>query len=363
MTDSDIQPPYLIAVTTYLSFACLFIFGRIRDFFRSHIDRWLRSSGSLRRGYAPIRQDYEDFYTRRLYYRIHDCWNRPIGSAPDRTIKILDRTQVDGQKPLKLTGTETECLNLGSYNYLGFAAADEFCTPRVISSLGEYGWSSCSSRTMGGTSPEHVQLERDVARFLGKEDAIVLGMGFATNSMILPALVGAGDLVVSDALNHASIVSGVRGSGAKVRVFRHNDAGHLERVLRHAIAEGQPRTHRPWRKILVVVEGIYSMEGEMCNLVDIVAVKKRYKAYLYLDEAHSIGALGRTGRGVCEQLGVDTADVDVMMGTFTKSFGSCGGYVAAARDVVQHLRLHSPASAQACAMSPPVPPVSRSSAR
>lgn len=181
------------------------------------------------------------------------------------------------------------------------------------------------ARADAGTCQEHAELEASVASFLGKEDSIVLGMGFATNSMILPVLVGPGDLVISDALNHASIVNGVRGSGAKVKVFKHNNAGHLERVLRNSIADGQPRTHRPWKKVLVVVEGIYSMEGEMCNLAAIVEVKKKYKAYLYLDEAHSIGALGRTGRGVCEQLGVDTADIDIMMGTFTKSFGSCGG--------------------------------------
>mmetsp|Transcript_25931 Transcript_25931/g.67171 ORF Transcript_25931/g.67171 Transcript_25931/m.67171 type:complete len:490 (-) Transcript_25931:173-1642(-) len=353
MSDADIQPPYVIAVTTYLSFACLFLFGHIRDFFRQIFDKWSNRQKTSKSGYASIRQDYEDFYTRRLYYRIHDCWNRPIGSAPDRTIKVLERSHVDGLKPLQLTGNELECINLGSYNYLGFAASDEFCTPRVINSIREYGWSACSPRSMGGTCQEHAELEASVASFLGKEDSIVLGMGFATNSMILPVLVGPGDLVISDALNHASIVNGVRGSGAKVKVFKHNNAGHLERVLRNSIADGQPRTHRPWKKVLVVVEGIYSMEGEMCNLAAIVEVKKKYKAYLYLDEAHSIGALGRTGRGVCEQLGVGTADIDIMMGTFTKSFGSCGGYVAADTSVIQHLRLHSPGSINASAMSPP----------
>eukprot|EP00961_Rhodomonas_salina_P040813 548388-Rhodomonas_salina.3 len=106
----------------------------------------------------------------------------------------------------------------------------------------------------------------------------------------------------------------------------------LEARLRAAIAEGQPRTHRPWKKILVVVEGLYSMEGEICRLKEIVAVCKKYKAYLYVDEAHSIGALGRTGRGVLEHCGVNPEDVDIMMGTFTKSFGSVGGYIAASKE-------------------------------
>jgi serine palmitoyltransferase len=192
----------------------------------------------------------------------------------------------------------------------------------------------------------HEELEREVAAFVGKPAAIVFGMGFATNSLTLPALMrGKGSLIISDALNHASIVAGVRGSGARVKVFRHNEPEHLERVLRAAIAEGQPRTHRPWTKILVVVEGIYSMEGEICRLPEIVAIKKKYRAYLYLDEAHSIGALGAGGRGVCEHLGVDPADVDILMGTFTKAFGSCGGYIAGDEQLIQYLRTVSPVSA------------------
>ena len=187
---------------------------------------------------------------------------------------------------------------------------------------------------------------------MGKEDAIVFGMGFATNSTVLPVLVGKGCLILSDTYNHSSIVSGARLSGATIRPFRHNDVEHLEKLLRFSIAEGQPRSGRAWRKILIVIEGIYSMEGEMSRLAEIVAVKKKYRAYLFLDEAHSIGAMGSRGRGVCDQLGVDPADVDIMMGTFTKSFGSCGGYIAGSRDLVGVLRAHSPGSLYACSMSP-----------
>lgn len=197
------------------------------------------------------------------------------------------------------------------------------------------------------------ELEDKVSEFLGKEDAVVFGMGFATNSTVLPSLVGQGCLVLSDALNHTSIVTGLRSSGATVRVFRHNDLDHLERQLRFAIAQGQPRTHRPWRKVMVVVEGIYSMEGDTCPLAELVALKQRYKAYLFLDEAHSIGAMGLTGRGVAEHEGVDTSGVDVMMGTFTKSFGSCGGYIAASRDVIARIRSSSGGALHAAAMSPP----------
>ncbi|KAF0917437.1 hypothetical protein E2562_020559 [Oryza meyeriana var. granulata] len=178
-------------------------------------------------------------------------------------------------------------------------------------------------------------------------------MGYVTNSAIIPCLVGKGGLIISDSLNHNSIVNGARGSSATVRVFQHNSPAHLEEVLREQIAGGQPRTHRPWKKIIVIVEGIYCMEGELCKLPEIIAVCKKYKAYTYLDEAHSIGAVGQSGRGVCELLGVDPADVDIMMGTFTKSFGSCGGYIAASKEIIQHLKLSCPAHLYATSMSPP----------
>lgn len=149
-------------------------------------------------------------------------------------------------------------------------------------------------------------------------------------------------------------MNGARASGAAIRTFRHNDARELERILREAIVVGQPRTRRPWRKILAVVEGIYSMEGEYCNLSQIVEVCKRYGAYVYLDEAHSIGAMGETGRGCCEYTGVNPEDVDVMMGTFTKSFGGMGGYIAADGDVVDMLRRECAGSSYHNSLSPVV---------
>ena len=325
----------------------LFLFGHLRDLLR----RFFRAEE--RPGYAPLRQSYEDFYTRRMYYRIHDCWNRPISSAPDAWFDVVERTPVAGQAPLAPTGRALRVLNLGSYNYLGFAAQDPFCTPAALAALEAHGVAACASRADGGGAPLHAELEATLAAFLGKEAAVTCAMGFATNSAFLPAIAGAGTLILSDALNHASIVAGVRGSGARVAVFDHNDPPALEAALRAAVAEGQPRTGRAWKKVVVIVEGIYSMEGEMAKLREIVAIKKKYKAYLYLDEAHSIGALGRHGRGLCEAAGVDPADVDVLMGTFTKSFGSCGGYIAGDKALIDWLRAASPAHLHAGAMSPP----------
>jgi len=348
----------LWSVLHFLGLICIIACGHARDFARKlHdvVDPTRRRR--LAPGYAPLMSDFDSFYTRRFYKRIEDTFNRPICSAPDAWMDVMVRRRavaVDGATPCyEPTGETQRCLNLASYNYLGFANQDPYCTPRVLDVLRRYGASSCSPmREAGHTEVVH-RLERKVAGFLGKEDALVFGMGYATNSTVLPALVGKGCLVLSDAFNHTSIVNGVRGSGASVRVFRHNDVDHLERQVRFAIAEGQPRTHRPWRKILIIVEGIYSMEGDTAPLAEIIAVKEKYKCYLFLDEAHSIGAMGATGRGCAEHEGVDAGKIDIMMGTFTKSFGSCGGYIAASRGVIAHLRAASAGSLQATAMSPP----------
>lgn len=203
-----------------------------------------------------------------------------------------------------------QCLNLGSYNYLGFA--DDWkitCRKPVVESVEKWPLSMCSSRMDHGTIKLHDELEKLVANFLGKEAAIVYAMGYDTNASTIPAVMGPESLIISDSLNHTSIVNGSRASYSPIRVFRHNDMAHLEQVLREAIINGQPRHHRPWKKIMVMVEGIYSMEGDICMLPEIAKLCKKYKAYLYVDEAHSIGALGKTGRGVCEHTGVDTKDV------------------------------------------------------
>jgi serine palmitoyltransferase len=214
--------------------------------------------------------------------------------------------------------------------------------------------SSSSPRNEFGTTSLHRQVEETVANFLGKEDALVLNMGFNTNATTIPALVGRGDLVISDELNHTSIVNGARASGAAIRIFRHNDMANLEEILRETIVMGRPRTRRPWNKILVIVEGIYSMEGEYCDLKSIVSICKKYGAYVYLDEAHSIGAMGPTGRGCAEYTGVDTADIHIMMGTFTKSFGGMGGYIASDKRTIAYLREKCSGSSYHTSLSPVV---------
>jgi len=383
------ETPYLAAVSTYLGYAVLIVFGHLRDRLDSLIGLIVGVAKKASNQLPPLLNDFEDFYTRRLYDRINDCWGRPITGTAGAWINLLERGADARHSPLdaspdapngvslprkvdaqcdagylvdanrdrpqtqrSLTGRVRRCLNLASYNYLGYADIPGGVHKSVKKALTDRGVAQCDVATGTGRTDIVRKLERVVADFIGKDDSIVVGMGFATNSMIIPSIVDKGDLIISDALNHASIVVGARSSGAKIRVFEHNDAASLDATIREAIETGDERTGEPWRKILIVIEGMYSMEGETPCLRDIVAVKKKYGCYLYLDEAHSIGALGRTGRGVCEHHGVDPSDVDIMMGTFTKSFGAVGGYVAGSDALIARIRALSAAALYASAMAP-----------
>ncbi|CUG92893.1 serine palmitoyltransferase, putative [Bodo saltans] len=327
--------PVITQFFTYLSYAIIMLFGYTREFFRVFFPKAGRKTPD---GYAPLVRDYDDFFQRRLYRRIRDCWNRPIDSRPSRIIGVMERVSHDYNATFELTGRIIPSINLGSYNYLGFAEDTPSITSSVLESIDQFGVASCSAALEAGQHSVLTELEADIADFVGKEDAVVCGMGFATNFGGLPALFCKDTLVLSDSLNHASLVAGVRQSGCKVRVYPHNNMQALERILRREIAYGQPRTHKRYKRVVLLVEGIYSMEGIIIDLAAIVALKKKYNALLYVDEAHSIGAIGVSARGVCEYCCVNPQDVDVLMGTFTKSFGSIGGYIAADKSIIDYVR-------------------------
>ncbi|KAJ7087318.1 pyridoxal phosphate-dependent transferase [Mycena belliarum] len=350
----DQDPPYYILFSTYISYLILICLGHVRDFLgkRFHPGSYRHLMPS--NGYAPLNSDFDSFYTRRLKTRINECFSQPVTGVAGRTIQILDRISPDYNHSQIFTGTRTRALNISSYNYLGFAQAKGGCADAVEVSIKEHGISTCGSRLEGGSSDLHVLAESLVARFVGMEDALISSMGFATNSAYLPALVGKGCLVISDELNHASIRFGVRLSGANVRMFKHNDMGKLESLLREVISQGQPKAHRPWKKILLVVEGLYSMEGTLVNLPAIMELKKKYKFFLFIDEAHSVGALGPHGRGVADYFDIPPRSIDILMGTFTKSFGAAGGYIAGSKALIDRLRVRGHAGPYAEAMTPPV---------
>ncbi|KAL1971585.1 hypothetical protein VTN31DRAFT_2206 [Thermomyces dupontii] len=332
------EPPYYYLLTTYISYLILIAFGHVRDFFGKRFKEENYRHLKPRNGYGALNSDFDNFYVRRLKLRINDCFERPVTGVPGRYITLIDRATDDYNRHFYFTGTTTDTLNMSSYNYLGFAQSEGPCADAVEENIRKYGISTVSTRADAGTTDLHVEVEDLIAKFVGKEAAMVFSMGFGTNANIFPALVGKGCLIISDELNHASIRFGARLSGATIGAFKHNDMKSLEEKLREAISQGQPRTHRPWKKILVVVEGLYSMEGSMCNLPGIIALKKKYKFHLFIDEAHSIGAVGPRGRGVCDYFGIDTSEVDILMGTLTKSFGANGGYIAADKAMIDKLR-------------------------
>ncbi|KAK6756342.1 hypothetical protein RB195_014634 [Necator americanus] len=343
-------------LSVYFSWIVLLVFAYIRETMR----KWGLENDKAHKelpkqlDFVPLFSDFESVYSRNCYVRVRDVFERPIGSVPGATVNLIDRTSDDCNWTYKYPGTQTEVINVASYNYLGFAQASGPCADASIARIDKEGLATCTTVHERGRSISHYKLEKLVAEFLSVEDAIVFSMGFATNSMNAPCLVDKHSLIISDQYNHASLILGCRLSGASTKVFKHNDMHSLEKILRNAITYGNPKTHRPYRKILIIVEGIYSMEGSICNLPGIIALKKKYGAYLYLDEAHSIGAMGATGRGVVEYWGCDPKDVDILMGTFTKSFGAAGGYIAGAKKTIDHLRVNSPTGYYSCPMSPPV---------
>ncbi|XP_045124687.1 serine palmitoyltransferase 2-like isoform X1 [Portunus trituberculatus] len=341
--------PSFTNFTIYLSYGVLFLVGYVKEFFYPP-----STKETNREGYVPLYIGFESFYTRNVYRRIQDCWNRAISSVPGAEIDLLERYTPDYGWTMKLTGKVLKCINAGSYNYLGFAENHGPCHDAAELTTKEVGITTSSSRLELGTLEIHKKLEALVSEFLGVEDAITFGMGFATNVLNLPSILGPGCLVLSDEFNHASLILGLRLSGATVKVFQHNNAADLEKKLREALIHGHPRTRRPWKKAMIVVEGIYSMEGSICDLPNFIRIKKKYKTYLYVDEAHSIGALGPRGGGVVDYYGADPKDVDIHMGTFTKSFGAAGGYIAGSKELVNHLRVNSHAQSYAVSMSPPV---------
>ncbi|KAI1295515.1 Serine palmitoyltransferase 2 [Halotydeus destructor] len=349
------ETPYFIALICYISYLILTVFGHLRDFLRNNgIEKNKTAVEKNRDGYVPLYQSYESFYTRNVYRRICHGWNQPIASMAGAHIDVVDRFSDDYNYTFRMPGSTTRAINMGSYNYLGYAENEGPRADQVQGVIEEQAVGVCTTRHELGTLESHRRLENTVAEYMGVEDALVVGMGFATNSTNIPTLAGKGCLIMSDELNHASLILGCRLSGAVIKVFKHNNIKDLEGKLRNAVVDGQPKSHRPWKKIIIVVEGVYSMEGSIVRLPEIIALKKKYKTYLFLDEAHSVGAVGTHGRGVVDYFDCDARDVDILMGTFTKSFGAAGGYIAGTKALIDHLRYHSHSFSYATSMSPPV---------
>jgi len=230
---------------------------------------------------------------------------------------------------VEMEGRET--IMLGSNNYLGLTG-DERVKQAARDALETYGTGVTGSRLLNGTTPLHVELERELAEWMGEEDAIVYTTGYQSNLGAIGTLLEPGDTVVCDSGDHASILDGCRLSGAKLRPFRHNRMDKLEKMLARAAEDGGG--------VLVIVDGVFSMEGDICELSRIVELCQAHGARLMVDEAHGAGVLGARGAGACELFGLED-EVDLRMGTFSKSLASCGGFIAGSAEVVEYLRISS----------------------
>ena len=229
-------------------------------------------------------------------------------------------------------GTEVEMgghkvLMFGSNAYTGLTG-DQRIIDKAKAALDKYGSGCAGSRFLNGTLDIHVQLEKEIAKFIGKDDCLCLSTGFSVNQGVIPALLSKDDYVICDDRDHASIVDGRRLAFAKQLHYKHNDMADLERVLQKLPQEAVK---------LIVVDGVFSMEGDLAKLPEIIQLKHKYNCSVMVDEAHGVGVFGHQGRGVCDHFGL-TDEVDLIMGTFSKSLASIGGFICSDKDTINFLR-------------------------
>ena len=277
-----------------------------------------------------ILEPYSEWYTRALrqgYY----LFQQPMSTPPDSRIEVTEG----------LHHEQIALLNLASYNYLGLSNRPEVIEA-AKAALDQYGLGAAGSPLLSGMMDVHVQLEEALAKFKKKESAMVFPTGYSTNVGMISGLMRPGDWIIADQNAHASIVDGAILSKANVRFFRHNNPVDLEKKLKQTTG-----------KKLVAIEGVYSMDGDVCPLPELVEVAKRYGARILLDEAHSAFVYGENGRGVAEMFGLED-EVDIHIGTFSKALGGQGGYVAGSKQLYNYLKGFARARVFSCALSPVV---------
>lgn len=236
-----------------------------------------------------------------------------------------------------------EVINFSSFNYIGMSGHPAVAEA-VSDAVRRWGSSCSASRLLSGEKPIHCELEHELAQLLGTEDALALVSGHATNVTVIGHLLGEGDLVIHDSLAHDSIVQGCKLSGATRRPFPHNDHAALDELL--------ARIRHQYRRVLIIIEGVYSQDGDIPDLPAFIEVKRKHHALLMIDEAHSIGVLGATGAGIGEHFDVDRADVELWSGTMSKALAGCGGYVAGSRELIEFLKYTTPGFIYSVGMPP-----------
>jgi len=252
--------------------------------------------------------------------------------------------EYEGDNSRRANATGREHITFSRYNYLGMSG-DPVVSQAAKEAIDRYGTSVSASRIASGERPLHREIEQEIAGLIGTEDSLVFVSGHATNVTTIGHLFGKLDLIVHDALIHNSVLQGCQLSQATHLAFPHNNWRALDKILKES------RPH--FRRALVVIEGVYSMDGDIPELPAYIKVKKRHGAFLMVDEAHSIGVLGKRGRGIGEYFGINPAEVELWMGTLSKSFASCGGYIAGSGALIEYLKYTAPGFVYSVGMSPP----------
>ena len=252
-------------------------------------------------------------------------------------------TVVDSYHGPRITINGKSLLLMCSNDYLGLANHPALCEA-ACAPMKQYGFGAGASRLVSGSSALHHELERRLALFKGAESAIVFNSGYAANTGIIPSVVGEGDVVLSDGMNHASIVDGCRLSKADVHVYRHNDVGHVEEILKKQLTV---------RRKLIVTDGVFSMDGDIAPLPELAFLAEKYGAIMMVDDAHATGVLGKTGKGTIEHFGL-AGRVHIQMGTLGKALGSFGAYAAGSKELVDLLINRARSFIYSTAMPPSV---------
>ncbi len=234
-------------------------------------------------------------------------------------------------------------VSFANYDYLGLAGHPTIKSA-AAAAIETFGVGALASRLVGGERSTHKQFERELAEFIGVESILTLVSGYLTNVSTISHIIGSQDAILIDELSHNSIVSGTKGASGTTITFRHNDLDHLDFLLREK--------RDSFRHVLIVAESLYSMDGDVADLARLVEIKEKHKAWLLIDEAHSIGVLGQDGRGLCEYAGVDPAQIDLIIGTLSKTFASCGGFVGGSAPVIDWLRYTLPGFVFSVGLSP-----------
>jgi 8-amino-7-oxononanoate synthase len=251
----------------------------------------------------------------------------------------------DGIACAKMTIAGREYINFANYNYLGLAGHPNV-NKAAKEAIDRYGTSASASRIVAGELPVQRELEEALADVYEVEDCVVFVSGHATNVSTIGLLFGPKDLVIHDSLIHNSVLEGIQAAGSARRSFPHNDTKALDQILTEIRGK--------FERVLIVVEGLYSMDGDLLDLPVFINIKSRHKAFLMIDEAHSFGVLGETGKGIREHFGVDGKDVDIWMGTLSKTLAGCGGFIAGKRALVEHLKYAAPGFVYSVGIAPPL---------